>query len=122
MRFVFALWILVLFVVSVFPVGFKVKLHTSGPLHDVGHYLAFVVTGILLWLIMKSPLSKVLGFIGGVAFVLSQEWTENWLYHAGFEWKDVGNDVAGLISGYALMILVGALVEARMTPRSGEQC
>ena len=41
---------------------------------------------------------------------MAQEWAENKLYHAGYEWRDVGTDLAGLVTGYALMLLITALL------------
>jgi len=108
-RAVFAAWIVILVAVSIFPVSFKLKLHTSGVFHDVGHYLVFAFTAMFLWMITEGPLARVLGFVGGAVFSFSQEWAENRLYHAGFEWKDVGNDLAGLVSGFALMVLLTSL-------------
>ena len=95
--------------VSVFPVSFKLKLHTTGPYHDYGHYVAFIVTGVFIWLIAGRIYGKVLGFLGGAAFSYAQEWAENKIYHAGFEWKDVGSDLAGLVTGFALMLLFASL-------------
>jgi hypothetical protein len=109
LRLAFAVWLALLVVVSIFPVSFKLKLHTVGPYHDYGHYIAFILTGIFIWLIAGRTYGKVLGFAGGAAFSFAQEWAENKLYHAGFEWKDVATDGAGLITGFALMLLITSL-------------
>ena len=118
MRFALAAWLFLLVAVSLFPVSFKLKLHTTGAMHDYGHYIAFLVTAIFLWLIAERPLGRIAGFLGGMVFSYSQEWAENKLYHAGFEWKDVGTDLAGLVSGFVFMVLVTTLL---MDERSGER-
>ena len=105
-RFALAVWLALLIAVSLFPLAFKLKLHTSGPFHDYVHYIAFILTAIFLWLITERPSGKVFSFFGGIAFSYAQEWAENRIYHAGFEWRDVATDLVGLMSGYVLMLLV----------------
>jgi hypothetical protein len=98
-----------LLMVSLFPIAFKWKLHTTGYFHDYVHFAAFLITAIFIWLLADSPIAKTLGFAGGLVFSYGQEWAENWLYHAGFEWRDVTTDLAGLLSGFALMMLITSL-------------
>jgi glycopeptide antibiotics resistance protein len=112
-RFAFVLWLAVLVMVSLLPLSFKWKLHTHGSLHDYLHYAAFFVTAIFLWLISKGALGRTFAFAAGLIFSYLQEWAENWIYHAGFEWRDVITDFAGLLSGFALMFLITSLLPAR---------
>jgi hypothetical protein len=95
---------------SISPLSMKLKLHTTGVYHDLGHYVVYTLSGILLWLVVKRWLLRILTFALGVLLAFLQEWAENALYHAGFEWKDVGTDLAGLVSGFALMLLIMALM------------
>jgi hypothetical protein len=105
------MWLVLVMAVSVSPLSFKLKLHTIGVYHDIGHYAVYTLTGILLWIVVKHWYWRIPTFAGGLGLAFGQEWLENRLYHAGFEWKDVGTDLAGLVTGFALMLLVVALME-----------
>jgi hypothetical protein len=94
---------------SISPLSMKLKLHTIGVYHDAGHYVVYALSGIMLWLVVKRWFLRVITFGLGVSMAFLQEWAENAIYHAGFEWKDVGTDLAGLVSGFALMLLIMAL-------------
>lgn len=111
MRISLVIWLALVIAVSITPLSFKLKLHTVGVYHNFGHYVVYAVTGIMLWLIAERWFSKIAAFLFGFAVAFGQEWAENRLYHAGFEWRDVGTDLAGLITGYALMLLITALME-----------
>ncbi len=97
---------------SISPLSFKLRLHTIGVYHNIGHYLVYLLTGVLLWLIAERWYWRLLHFVLGMAVALGQEWAENRLYHAGFEWTDVRMDLAGLVTAYALMVLIVSLREA----------
>jgi hypothetical protein len=111
MRTFLAVWLALVIAVSITPVSFKLKLHMIGQYHNYGHYVVYAVTGIMLWLIAEQWTGKVAAFLFGFAVGFAQEWAENRLYHAGFEWRDVGTDLAGLITGFALMLLITTLLE-----------
>jgi hypothetical protein len=113
MRFVLAIWLAFLTVISLFPVSFKLKLHMIGPLHDDSHYIVFFLTAIFLWLIAERPAGKAISFLAGLAFLYTQEWAENKIYHAGFEWRDVATDSLGLVTGFSLMFFVTCLATLR---------
>ena len=108
-RAMLIIWLVVVIAVSISPLSFKLKLHTIGAYHDFGHYVVYALTGILLWLATDRWPFKLLAFLAGSTLAFAQEWIENRIYHAGFEWKDVGTDLAGLISGFALMLLITVL-------------
>lgn len=109
-RFAFALWMVILVGISMLSVPYKLRFHIIGPHHDLNHYVAFVVTALFLWMISDTSLGRATGFLAGTAFAYSQEWAEHAIYHAPFEARDVRTDLAGLISGFALMILIKALM------------
>jgi hypothetical protein len=113
LRLLFVIWVLLVIAVSITPLSFKLRLHTTGVYHNLGHYVVYTFTGIFLWIVAKRWLGRILAFAFGVALALGQEWAENRLYHAGFEWKDVKNDIAGLVTGFALMLLITALTDDR---------
>ena len=115
---ILAVWLALVLAVSITPLSFKLKLHTIGVCHNLGHYVVYTVTGILLWLVVERWYLRVFAFMGGVTLAYGQEWAENKLYHAGFEWKDVATDLAGLVTGFALMLLIMALVEDSTQQRS----
>lgn len=96
--------------VSVLPLSFKLRLHTIGKNHDFGHYVVFSITGILFCLAIERWSGRWLLFLFGIVFALAQEWAENALYHAGYEWHDVWTDLAGLITGYVFMLMVTGLI------------
>ena len=108
-RVALVIWLLLVMAVSISPLSFKLKLHTTGGYHDFGHYCVYGLTGIILWLAADSWVGRIVTFLMGATLAFGQEWLENHMYHAGFEWKDVGSDLAGLVSGYALMLLFVAL-------------
>jgi hypothetical protein len=110
MRLWLAIWLVLVIAVSITPLSFKLRLHTIGPFHDFGHYIVYGLTGIFLWLVAKRWQGRVAGFVFGIALSLGQEWAENKLYNAGYEWKDVNTDIAGLVSGFALVFLITALL------------
>jgi hypothetical protein len=109
-RFVVAIWAVLLIALSISPLSFKLRIHSQGAFHDFGHYTVYGATAILLWVMTKRTLSRFLAFAGGVGFAFGQEWIENVIYHAGFEWNDVRTDLAGLASGLFLVILVTTLM------------
>jgi hypothetical protein len=119
MRLFLALWLGLVIAVSISPVSFKLKLHTIGPFHDFSHYIVYLLTGIFFWLAAGRWYGRLAGFVLGVLISAGQEWTENKLYRAGFEWKDVATDLAGLISGFALMLLITALLTDPTIDRRG---
>lgn len=114
-----SLWLALVVAVSISPLSFKLRLHTIGPYHDFGHYIVYGLTGIFLWWVTKRWFSRVFAFLFGVGLSLGQEWIENKIYHAGFEWRDVGSDLAGLVSGFALMVLIAALMTEPRPDRRG---
>jgi hypothetical protein len=118
MRFTLLVWLVLLYTLSITPLSFKLKVHTIGQLHDVGHYVVYTVTGLMLWLAAEKWLTRTLAFAFGVAVLLGQEWIENKLYHAGFEWRDVKTDLAGLATGLAVMVLFSALMSDAGSDRS----
>jgi hypothetical protein len=110
MRCFLALWLVLVMAVSISPLSFKLKLHTMGALHNFGHYCIYALTAVFLWLTVKRWQSRCFGFVFGVTLSLFQEWLENKLYRAGFEWKDVRIDFVGLVSGFALMLFIMAVM------------
>lgn len=110
LRTILAVWLTAVIVVSVSPLSFKLKLHTIGAYHNFSHYVVYTLTGFLLWLVVERWYSRILTFLAGLSLAFGQEWLENKIYHAGFEWKDVVTDLAGLASGYALMLLITVLI------------
>ena len=119
MRLFLALWLGLVVAVSISPLSFKLRLHTIGPFHDFAHYSVYLLTGIFFWLAADRWYGRLTGFVLGVMISAAQEWTENKLYHAGFEWKDVATDLAGLISGFALMLLLAVLLTDPTIDRTG---
>ena len=105
-----AIWIALVIAISISPLSFKLRLHTIGALHDFGHYVVYALTGIFLWIVAERRVTRVFAFLFGIVLSVGQEWAENRMYHAGFEWKDVVTDLAGLVTGFALMIVITALI------------
>ncbi len=111
-----AVWLALVIAVSISPLSFKLKLHTVGAYHDFGHYAVYTVTALLLWLAGRHWFGRMFTFSLGVGLAFAQEWAENKLYHAGFEWRDIGTDLAGLVSGYALMVMIVTLMTDEGAP------
>jgi hypothetical protein len=110
-------WMILLIGLSVSPLSFKLKLHTVGPYHDFGHYIVYLLTAILICQVAKRFGGRVAGFFFALALALGQEWLENQMYHAGYEWKDVATDMAGTLSGFALVTLMTVLFQDSATSR-----
>jgi hypothetical protein len=110
-RLVLVIWLIFVAVLSILPFHFKSRLHTMGTYHNIGHYAVYLMTGILIWVAAERGSNRVIGFLLGVGLSFGQEWLENHVYHAGFEWRDVGTDLAGLISSFGLMLVVLALTD-----------
>lgn len=110
MRFALPLWFALVIAVSISPLSFKLRLHTIGPYHDLGHYLVYTATAIFCWLVAERWLGRLIAFGIAIVVAVGQEWAENRLYHAAFEWKDVRTDMAGLATGLAIMLLLNALL------------
>jgi hypothetical protein len=103
---ILVIWLVLVMAVSISPLSFKLRLHTTGIFHVIGHYVVYTLTGILLWMVAGRWFGRVSMFCVGLAMAFGQEWIENWIYHAGFEWRDVRTDLAGLVSGYLVMVVI----------------
>jgi hypothetical protein len=83
----------------------KHALHTAGRFHSLGHLLVFSIVALLTVRISRSPLARILAFIGSLLFGFGIESAEHFVYHGRLEWKDVLVDAAGVIGGTLIAIL-----------------
>ena len=108
----FVVWLLMMVALSVIPLSFKLKLHTTGHYHDFGHYFVFLITAVMACQLARRFAGRLFVFFVVLAVALIQEWLENHMYHAGYEWKDVVTDLAGIVTGFALVTLAEVLFGA----------
>jgi hypothetical protein len=101
MRLVF-LWILFLTVLSLAPLGIKYHLHTTGHLHDWGHFFAFLITAMVFTRVSMRP--RFLGLLGTILLGAILEKLEVMAYHSHYEWMDVGMDTLGALCGFLIMM------------------
>ena len=96
-----AIWILFLTALSLAPLGIKDQLHTTGRLHDWGHFAVFLVTAMVFTKASFRP--RVLGLLATVVLGALLERLEVLAYHSHYEWMDVGIDTLGALCGFTIM-------------------
>jgi predicted membrane channel-forming protein YqfA (hemolysin III family) len=100
MRVALIFWLVLLVALCLAPVEFKHHLRTNGRYHNVGHILAFFITSILaLW---QARSGRWRGLLVLLCFGLAYatEYTEHFVYHNRFEWRDVSRDSVGVLFGF----------------------
>ena len=102
-------WGLFLTALSLAPLKFKVELGTTGKLHQLGHYGAFLITAALLCWGASSRYKKLLRCSAAFALGFALEALEMMFYHNRFEWTDVGTDFLGILSGCLFVMLLQVL-------------
>jgi VanZ family protein len=106
--FVF-LWILFVIGLSLSPFDIKERLHTTGDLHDPGHYVAFAVTAGLLRGLQATFVRTVAVAVGAWSLgviIEALQWT---VYENALEWRDLGVNAIGVIIGTFIMYAVDVL-------------
>lgn len=112
MRLVTWLWLAFLVALSLAPFGVKFQLGTKGQLHDVGHFLAFLATAVLLSWNRKTVRSYVAGCLGACALAIFLEALETAVYRNHFEWHDVAMDSFGAAMGFAILSAIPVISNA----------
>ncbi|HMF74273.1 MAG TPA: hypothetical protein VK604_01290 [Bryobacteraceae bacterium] len=107
-RILFAIWLLIITCLSLFPLKLKVHLGTVGPWHNTGHLLVFVLTTVLACWTVSGIYARLLCCIGVAGIAMTLEWLETLRYHNPYEWRDVGSDTAGILIGFLVMLLLPA--------------
>lgn len=102
-----ALWLLIILVISVMPLGMKNSLHTVGRLHDALHFLAFFIAAFLMTLGAPGWRSRLMRGMAAFIFALTTEYLERTLYLHVFEWGDVRIDALGIVAGLLVSSLLG---------------
>ena len=111
-RVILAIWLAILLAVSLAPDAVKYELGTKGGFHDVGHLIAFVLTGALFCWKAVNRRAKLLGAFGACCFAIGLEALEALIYRNHFEWSDLWIDSLGVILGLAIV----ALLQGTKTP------
>ena len=109
MRLLLIFWLLLIIALSLIPLDLKNELGTTGKLHQLGHYGAFLITAALLCWDANSLSHKILRCSGAFALGFTLEALEVLFYRNRFEWADVGTDSLGILSGCLFVILLKAL-------------
>jgi hypothetical protein len=92
-------------IVSFLPIGDKYLLHTRGRFHFWGHLLAFFVVAYIAARISRSTYTRVLLFLGSLAFGLGIEVGEHLVFGSVLEWKDVLVDSLGVVGGTLIAVV-----------------
>ena len=109
MRLLLIFWLLFIIALSLIPLELKNELGTTGKLHQLGHYGAFLITAALLCWDANSLSRKLLRCSGAFALGFALEALEVLFYRNRFEWTDIGTDSLGILSGCLLVIVLQAL-------------
>jgi len=103
-RFVLILWLVFLVTLSMLPLGIKNQIGTTGHLHNIGHVLAFTITGMLLtWKAESSFLRLMLACVA-LLIGFGLELLEHAVYKDLFEWSDVLLDAIGTLIALAIVL------------------
>ena len=106
MRYIVAIWVLLLSVVSLGPMWLKYHfLRTGGHMHVPGHFLMFMVTAMLLCWSATSVRSRLLRAFGAFLIGFTTEWLQAVIYHNPIEWRDIRTDTLGIIAGFLIVSL-----------------
>ena|SRR5579875_1564100 len=100
-----AVWLALVTALSLVPLKIKIVLGTVGVWHDVGHFLIFAATGVLvLW---TADNARWRGFRAASLALLcaTLEALEASMYHNPFEWRDVITDCLGICCGWIAAIV-----------------
>ena len=105
MRFLFALWIMLIVSLSLVPLKVKLHLGTMGRWHNAGHFLVFFVATLLACRMVNGVYAKLLCCMGVAGVAFTMEWVEKIGYHIPYEWRDIRFDCTGILCGILLMVL-----------------
>ncbi len=112
MRSLTLFWLLFVTALSLIPLHYKVELGTTGKLHPIGHFGAFLVAAGLLCWETRSLGQRLFRCCGALALAFLLEAAEMFFFRNRFEWTDVAVDALGILSGYAAAPFIRTLVTA----------
>jgi len=115
MRWASAVWLLLVTAGSLAPLKVKVQLHTVGSWHNIFHFFAFCLGGLLFLVPAASSRAVVLRAVALALFCAVIEYLEAVVYHNKFEWRDFYLDCFSLSVAWLLSFPVRRLV-ARAHP------
>ena len=114
LRILQAAMVIALVAGSLLPRALKGVTHTNGTPHRFVHMLAFAVTGGLTGLVSRSCARPALLIALGFALEIAQH-----LFYGGpFEWGDVRDDTAGVVTGLALVAVLVNRWSQNLEPES----
>ena len=112
MRSLTLFWLLFVTALSLMPIQYKFELGTTGKLHEIGHFGAFLIAAGLLCWNTRTAGQRLLRCSGALCLAFLLEAAEMFFFRNRFEWTDVVVDALGIVSGYAAVPLIRMLVTA----------
>lgn len=99
-----AAWILFVLLVSLLPLPLKHSLQTHGRYHNSAHFVAFLITVLLICWNKRSNAWVAAACAGTIVMAFSIEGAQTAIYHNLFEWDDVLIDSLGAVMGGAFLL------------------
>jgi glycopeptide antibiotics resistance protein len=106
-------WILVVLLVSLLPMPFKHFFETHGRFHNIGHFLAFLITILMLCWNKGSTVWVAAACAGAIGMAFFIEGAQTAMYENPFEWKDVLVDSLGAVVGAGFFLAYRADDQSR---------
>lgn len=75
----------------------------GGPLHRPLHIVSFAILAALSRIAFREPRRLLLTVLACAAFGAALEFSQRLIYHIGFEWNDLVDDVIGSAAGVAIV-------------------
>jgi VanZ family protein len=94
-----AAWVFFVLLVSLLPLPLKQSLQTHGRFHNTAHFLAFLITVLLVCWNKGSNAGVAVACTGAIVVAFFTEGAQTAIYHNLFEWDDVLVDSLGAITG-----------------------
>ena len=99
------IWLFILVCLSMAPFEVKLHLKTMGRMHNIGHFLAFSFTALLLAWDSKTLLSRTVRCCLALLVALGAEYLEFYAYRNPYEWGDVRIDSAAIVLVFLILTL-----------------
>jgi len=106
-------WILCVLLVSLLPMPFKRFLETHGRYHNSAHFLAFLITVLMVCWNRGSNAWVGATCAGAILLAFFIEGAQTAIYHNVFEWKDVLVDSLGAVIGGGFLLAYRPEVQSR---------
>lgn len=103
MRVLIVVWIVCLTALSLAPWQLKVHLRTPGPFHNLGHFVMFFATALLLCWNTSGLSARIWRCLAALGLGMVLEELEAVVFRNPYEWTDVRVDALGITLAFSLL-------------------